>query len=48
LVEWNSVRAAYVVTGRQTLHETLLGRLRQMIQDGELASAYLARRCGRP
>jgi DNA-binding GntR family transcriptional regulator len=37
LVEWNSVRAAYVVTGRQTLHETLLGRLRQMIQDGELA-----------
>jgi DNA-binding GntR family transcriptional regulator len=37
LVEWNSVRAAYLVAGRQTLHESLLERLRQMIQDGELA-----------
>jgi DNA-binding GntR family transcriptional regulator len=37
LIEWNSVRATYLVTGRQTLHESLLERLRQMIQDGELA-----------
>jgi DNA-binding GntR family transcriptional regulator len=37
LIEWNSVRAAYVAAGRQTLHEPLLGRLRQMIQEGELA-----------
>jgi DNA-binding GntR family transcriptional regulator len=36
LIEWNSVRAAYTVAGRQTLHESLLERLRQMIQDGEL------------
>jgi DNA-binding GntR family transcriptional regulator len=37
LIEWNSVRAAFLVGGRQTLHESLLERLRQMIQDGELA-----------
>ncbi len=37
MIEWNSVRAAYIVAGRQTLHETLLERLRQMIQEGELA-----------
>jgi DNA-binding GntR family transcriptional regulator len=36
LIEWNSVRATYIVSGRQTLHETLLERLRQMIQEGEL------------
>jgi DNA-binding GntR family transcriptional regulator len=36
LIEWNSVRAAVNVTGRQTLHQSLLERLRQMIQDGEL------------
>ena len=37
MIEWNSVRAASTVSGRQTLHESLLERLRQMIQDGELA-----------
>ena len=37
LIEWNSVRAASAVAGRQTLHQSLLERLRQMIQDGELA-----------
>jgi DNA-binding GntR family transcriptional regulator len=37
LIEWNRVRAAYIASGRQTLHETLLERLRQMIQDGDLA-----------
>ena len=36
MIEWNSVRAAVNVTGRQTLHQSLLERLRQMIQDGEL------------
>ncbi len=37
MIEWSSVRAAYATAGRQTLHETLLERLRQMIQDGVLA-----------
>ena len=37
MIEWSSVRATYVVAGRQTLHESLLERLRQMIHDGELA-----------
>ena len=37
MIEWNSIRAASTVSGRQTLHESLLERLRQMIQDGELA-----------
>ncbi len=36
MIEWNSVRAAANATGRQTLHQSLLERLRQMIQDGEL------------
>ncbi len=36
MIEWNSVRAAFSATGRQTLHQGLLERLRQMIQDGEL------------
>ena len=38
MIEWQSVRAVSAVAGRQTLHETLLERLRQMIQDGELAA----------
>ena len=37
MIQWSSVRAANIVVGRQTLHESLLERLRQMIQDGELA-----------
>jgi DNA-binding GntR family transcriptional regulator len=36
VIEWNNVRAAYEVPGRQTLHESLVQRLGQMIQDGEL------------
>ncbi len=36
MIEWNSVRAAFNANGRQTLHQGLLERLRQMIQDGEL------------
>ncbi len=36
MIEWNNVRAAFNATGRPTLHQGLLERLRQMIQDGEL------------
>jgi len=36
LIEWTNVRAAYSASGRQTLHQALVERIGQMIQDGEL------------
>lgn len=36
MIEWNSVRASYGAQGRQTLHQGLVERIGQMIQDGEL------------
>lgn len=36
MIAWNSVRAAVGPAGRPTLHHTLVERIGQMIQDGEL------------
>ncbi len=36
MIEWTNVRAAYGAPGRQTLHQALVERIGQMIQDGEL------------
>ena len=37
MIEWTNVREAYGTSGRQTLHQSLVTRIGQMIQDGELA-----------